>query len=495
MRTPIMKPKVYLAVLFLTCSVCSAATNVMVEETSARIQYTGSRWSKNEQQALYHGGAHDQTQEDGGKAVFTFTGTAIYYYASLWPFDVSTVLTLDNEASQTLNLTDPDQPNAGGGPPTAVSDIRWQRTDLPNGLHTLTVERGTFVLVDAFAYTTDDTKDVTGYDNSASGSLQNVTVQESDPQITYTGDWTKSDPDSLYSGGNHAVSQDVAASAVFNFTGVAVYYHASLWQFQVTTVLTFDDGPEEVLDLYDHSVPNSGGAPTVESVVRWSRANLADGQHSLKITTGSHALVDAITYTKILADSSTTFSNIEESGSPTTASSNTEAGSPTMASSNTEAGSPTTASPNTEAGSPTTASPNTEAGSPTATETPSSGSSHSATIGGAVGGTLGGLLILAALAVILFRRSRRNRRILELPSAHPTPRDMSSGRPGREGIDPRWAVEPFVVVLDGSGTATASTTTGYGYQGKGGQDGTVSASAPANRESSRWEPPPPSYHA
>ncbi|KAF5344237.1 hypothetical protein D9758_012344 [Tetrapyrgos nigripes] len=443
-----MKSKVYLTVLFLTCSVWSATTNVTVEETSARIQYTGSKWVKTDRDALYHGGAHDQTQEDGAKAVFTFTGTAIYYYATLWPFNVSTVLTLDNEATQ-----------CGGRPPTVVSDIRWQRTDLSNGLHTLTVERGNYVLVDAFVYTTDGTKDVTGYDDTTSGSLQNVTVQESDPQITYTGDWNKNDPNSLYSGGSHALSEDVAATAVFNFTGVAVYYHSSLWPFRVTTVLTFDDGPEEVLDLYDHSVPNSPANPTVESVVLWNRTNLTDGQHTLKITTGSHALVDAITYTKTSADSSTTTSS------------------------------------------------NTEAGSPTATETPSSSSSHSATIGGAVGGTLGGLLILAALAVILFRRRRRDRGIQEFPSTHPTPRDMSSVRPGSEGIDPSWVVQPFVVpssdaatgtgssVLDGSGTATTSTTTGYGYQRKGGQDSTVPASGPANGESSRWEPPPPSYHA
>ncbi|KAF5344240.1 hypothetical protein D9758_012331 [Tetrapyrgos nigripes] len=438
-----MKPEVGLAVLFLTCSVWSATTNVTVEETSARIQYIGRNWIKNEQHDLFHGGAHDRTQEDGGKAVFTFTGTAIYYYASLWPFNVSTVLTLDNEASQTLNLTDPDQPNAGDGQPTTVSDIRWQRTDLSNGLHTLTVERGNYVLVDAFEYTTDDTKDVIGYDNTTSGLLQNVTVQESDPQITYTGDWNKNDPNSLYSGGSHAFSEDVAATAVFNFTGV---YHSSLWPFLVTTVLTFDDGPEEVLDLHDHSVLiTSNNHPTVESVVRWSRANLTDGQHSLKITTGSHALVDAITYTKTPADSSTTTSS------------------------------------------------STEAGSPTATATPSSGSSHSATIGGAVGGTLGGLLTLAALAVILFRRRRRlgDLGIQELPSPRPAPRDMSSGGVGEE-FDPSWVVRPFVVP-----SSDAATGAGSSHQRKGGHGHTVPVSGQVNAEaeSSRYELPPPSYRS
>ncbi|KAF5344236.1 hypothetical protein D9758_012343 [Tetrapyrgos nigripes] len=444
MGLPFMKPEVGLAVLFLTCSVWSATTNVTVEETSARIQYIGSNWIKNEQHELFHGGAHDRTQEDGGKAVFTFTGTAIYYYASLWPFNVSTVLTLDNEASQTLNLTDPDQPNAEDGPPTTVSDIRWQRTDLPNGLHTLTVERENYVLVDAFLYTTDDTKDVTGYDDTTSGSLQNVTVQESDPQITYTGDWSKNDASSLYSGGNHALSEDVAASAVFNFTGVAVYYHSSLWPFPVTTVLTFDDGPEEVLDLEDHSVPIIGdGPPTVESVIRWSRANLTDGQHSLTITTGSHALVDAITYTKTPADSSTTTSS------------------------------------------------NIEAGSPTAAATPSSGSSHSATVGGAVGGTLGGLLTLAALAVILFRRRRRlgDLGIQEFPSPNPAPRDMSSGGLGEE-FDPSWIVRPFVMP-----SSDAATGAGSSHQKKGGHGHTVPVSGQVNAESSRYEPPPPSYRS
>jgi len=93
-RNPIsLLPVIFLS--FCIEEIIGAVVNITVEETSARVVYTGSgacipklryvsslicflsiceEWVKNERDNFYHGGAHDQTQEESGKATFTFTG-------------------------------------------------------------------------------------------------------------------------------------------------------------------------------------------------------------------------------------------------------------------------------------------------------------------------------------------------------------------------------------------------------------------------------------
>ncbi|KAF5344277.1 hypothetical protein D9758_012342 [Tetrapyrgos nigripes] len=423
------------------------------------IQYVGNKWIKTDKFNLFHGGAHYRSEDKTAQVVFNFTGTAFYFYECLWPFEVYNHVKLDDEDSVVLNLTDPDTEKWDTSdplpPPNVPSDIRWQRTGLSDGQHTFTMIFGNYIVLDALVYTTEDNKDVAHYyDDSTSGSLQNVTVQESDPQIVYAGKgWNLNDPHPLYNGGNHASSTDVTASATFNFTGVAVYYHSSLWPFRVTTVLQLDDEPEEVLDLYDHSVPNSPGLPTVESIVRWGRASLTDGQHTLKITTGSNALVDAITYSKVLSDSTA------KSSDPTDV-------------------------------------------SPGSTETASSDSgshnSQAAIIGGAVGGSVGSLLILAALGAILFHRRQRNKGIRELSNPEPTSQwpdsslmhystpFLSSTNVTASGPSPSASQTAFI------SPSANSSSTNSGYTRKGARNAVLS---PIRREENEWEPPPPSYNA
>ncbi|KAF5344278.1 hypothetical protein D9758_012345 [Tetrapyrgos nigripes] len=272
----------------------SLLLNFTVEETDPRIVYTGSSWIKNEGGPLYHGGFHDQTEDRSASAVFNFTGVAIYYYSSLWPFDVTTVLTLDGHDKETLNLTaatSSQQPN--GDPAKENATIRWSRTGLEDGPHSLVVSGGSFVLVDAFRYTVNQ---------SEAADTSNTTSQFQNITLTYkifVVDWVKNEPNALYHGGAQSQNQDVSANAIFSFTGTAVYYYASLWPYRVTTVVSIDGEPGETIDLTDPSVPDQQSAPpTVQSSIRWRRTNLTEGNHTLTISTGSYAIVDAITYTR-----------------------------------------------------------------------------------------------------------------------------------------------------------------------------------------------------
>ncbi len=48
---------------------------------------------------------------------------------------------------------------------------------------------------------------------------RNITVDDTDPLITYTGTWSLSSPSELDQGGAHHLAEDDASSASFTFTG------------------------------------------------------------------------------------------------------------------------------------------------------------------------------------------------------------------------------------------------------------------------------------
>ncbi|KAF9269041.1 hypothetical protein L218DRAFT_983681 [Marasmius fiardii PR-910] len=105
-----------------------------------------------------YGGSHMVSSASGDIAVFTFTGVAVYYLAPLWPYAVSTSLSLNGGPKQSVNLTDPyATPTQGGAEPSPWS-VRWSATNLPNATHTVIASisiGGTYVVVDGFTYTTN----------------------------------------------------------------------------------------------------------------------------------------------------------------------------------------------------------------------------------------------------------------------------------------------------------------------------------------------------
>jgi hypothetical protein len=141
---------------------------------------------------------------------------------------------------------------------------------------------------------------------SIAQALQNITIDDSDSTITYTGDWRRS-VSSLDFGGSHAFTVDPTAQAVVAFTGcrlfhhhfccseslnvqlgVGVYFYSPLWPFAITTQLSLDGGPPIVLDLQDYTIQDysnvtfSDNGETAKSQIVWGMSGLANGRHTLR---------------------------------------------------------------------------------------------------------------------------------------------------------------------------------------------------------------------
>jgi hypothetical protein len=66
-----------------------------------------------------------------------FLGVAVYYLSPLWPYDVSTLLSLDGGQSVLVSLRGPDF-SLSGDSQTSQSSVAWSATGLTNTSHTLT---------------------------------------------------------------------------------------------------------------------------------------------------------------------------------------------------------------------------------------------------------------------------------------------------------------------------------------------------------------------
>lgn len=73
----------------------------------------------------------------------------------LWPYAVSTALTLDSRPTITVDLTDHNTPDTGGGIETVSSSVVWSAENLQNTNHTLRISVGRgelFAIVDGIMY-------------------------------------------------------------------------------------------------------------------------------------------------------------------------------------------------------------------------------------------------------------------------------------------------------------------------------------------------------
>jgi Big-like domain-containing protein len=104
--------------------------------------------------------------------------------------------------------------NLGGADTRAPYSVSWDTATTSNGFHTLTaVARdalGVQFVSDPVMITVSNAPPSTG-----------TRVEETDPSITYTGDWMQADP-RAWSGGTATVSLTAGAQATFAFTGTSV---------------------------------------------------------------------------------------------------------------------------------------------------------------------------------------------------------------------------------------------------------------------------------
>ncbi|KAF9037866.1 hypothetical protein BDZ89DRAFT_433189 [Hymenopellis radicata] len=158
-----MKCRALWLLLLLCLSSVLALENITIDsENFDMVEYNGdiSRWGKI-MSPLDYGGSHRMSSFSDAAATFTFTGVAVYYISTLWPYSVNTTVTLDGQDPEQLNLTDPLASSSDGGSASSSYAVHWGRTGLANTTHKLVLSAGAnqaspYTVVDAFIYTIDN---------------------------------------------------------------------------------------------------------------------------------------------------------------------------------------------------------------------------------------------------------------------------------------------------------------------------------------------------
>jgi len=136
--------------------------------------------------------------------------------------------------------------------------------------------------------------------------MHNITIDDLDPSITYTGVWdaeSNTDNPLAYDGAHH-VSFDSSATAKWQFTGIAFYYIAPLWAYPVNTIINIDNGNITYnVDLDDHALPQteSGLQENIGWSVLWGSGELENTLHTVVASMPpggpQYVVVDAFMYT------------------------------------------------------------------------------------------------------------------------------------------------------------------------------------------------------
>jgi hypothetical protein len=165
--------------------------------------------------------------------------------------------------------------------------------------------------------------------------MHNVTIDDTDASIIYSGDWNTSADDTqngLDYGGSHHVSNDPDATATWNFTGVAFYYYGPLWPYPVNTSINIDDNNvTHIVDLEDYAGAAASPTPTSsaesdQSSVLWGSGLMENGMHTVNVSMapdGQYVIVDAFIYTvldpgDLPSDSATTTASSTSTSSTST---------------------------------------------------------------------------------------------------------------------------------------------------------------------------------
>ncbi|KAF4604405.1 hypothetical protein EYR40_001584 [Pleurotus pulmonarius] len=142
-----------------------SARNITIDDNSSLIRYEG-KWHRSPQNVFSFGGTYaSSTDALIANAIFTFTGTGVYFMSPLWSIPVAVTLTLDSRPSEVVYLqTMNSLPATSWG--TERSTPIWGISGLENGTHNVVVTYGTprnvtqaalpFIVVDAFIYTVEE---------------------------------------------------------------------------------------------------------------------------------------------------------------------------------------------------------------------------------------------------------------------------------------------------------------------------------------------------
>ena len=252
-----------------------AATTTQILQNDPSITYTGVWYPNNESPNI--NGSATLTNDKGAQAILTFTGTGIAWIGVLDPYSGIAEVYLDG----TPNTVDTY------GPTTLYQQTLFAVHGLAPGTHTLSIQvlhqrdgntSGSWIWINAFNI--DNGSAVTGGVTATTGL-----IQQTDPSITYTGNWyLNSNP--VMSGGSALLATDSGSSATLTFTGSGVQWIGYRDQWSGIANVSVDGVAGTPVDTY--ASPQQAQANT------FAVTGLARGLHTLTIiAAGSHDAASA----------------------------------------------------------------------------------------------------------------------------------------------------------------------------------------------------------
>lgn len=264
-----------------------------VEQTNAAVTLSAGWTQATPEWYAWSGGTAVQSSLTSATATYTFTGTSVAWIGHRSGASGKAYVRVDNGAPVLVNLF---------ARTVEINTVVWSVSGLSPGRHTLTIapaglrddeSQGTSIVVDAFV---------------APAPLISR-LQETDPDVVFTGAWTKADDRYSWSGGGVAtvpappvggarVSETNGAKATLIFRGTGISWIGYRGRDSGRARVSVDGGTPVVVDTYN---PTDKIQATI-----FTQSGLTDATHTLTIevlgtrnaaSTGTKVVVDALEVT------------------------------------------------------------------------------------------------------------------------------------------------------------------------------------------------------
>jgi hypothetical protein len=257
------------------------------EETDPSVTFSAGWMQTSLQQSDWSGwsgGSAMWSAVPGAQATFTFTGTSATWIGYRSVDSGIPQVFVDGAYVGDVNLFALND---------EVSTRAYSVVGLANARHTLTIE----VTANKYPTSTSNKVVVDAFEVPARAVSH---VQETDPDVSFTGSWTQRDTSKPWSATYAAVSSAAGSRATFAFNGTAISWIGYLGNDTGIARVYIDGGLAGQVDTY------VAGSPIIQKTL-FSATGLADSSHTIAIevtggknaaSTGTSVVVDAFDVTR-----------------------------------------------------------------------------------------------------------------------------------------------------------------------------------------------------